>query len=74
MYGSNSNRATNEIIRELSDDRLGFGADYFIASNPDANDNYQTITYKKGGANGEVVRIITLTFDANDNVVTYYKQ
>jgi hypothetical protein len=50
---------------------LPFGADYFIQSNADANGNYQTIVYKSGGASGVTVRTITLTFDANNYIVTY---
>ncbi len=50
---------------------LPYGADYFAQSNADANGNYQTITYKTGGAAGTTIRIITLTFDASGNVLTW---
>jgi hypothetical protein len=50
---------------------LPFGADYLAQSNPDGNGNYQTITYKTGGASGVTVKTITLTFDGSGNVLTY---
>lgn len=52
---------------------LPFNADYLIQSNPDANGNYQTIVYKIGGSSGTTVATINLTFDGNNNVVTYTK-
>jgi len=50
---------------------LPFNADYFQLSNPDINGNYQTITYKKGGALGTTVRTITLTYNTNGDVISY---
>ena len=44
-----------------------------IQSNADGNGNYQTITYKKGGPDGDIVQIIEITFDGNNNIVTYHK-
>lgn len=50
---------------------LPFNADYLAQTNPDANGNFQTITYRRGGAGGTVVKTITLTFNAGGNVLTY---
>ena len=50
---------------------LPFGADYLLQSNPNVNGKYQTITYRSGGAAGTIVRTLTLTYDANDSVISY---
>lgn len=50
---------------------LPFNADYLEQSNPDVNGNFQTITYKRGGASGITVRTISLTYDSSGNVLTY---
>jgi len=47
-----------------------FNSDYFMCSNPDPNGNYQTITYRVGGAGGVIVRIINVTYDAQNNVTS----
>lgn len=39
-------------------------------TNPDANGNYQTITFKYSGS---IVRTLTLTFDASNNVTSIVK-
>jgi hypothetical protein len=49
---------------------LNVGYDYFIASNPDGNGNYQTYTYKSGGSGGTIVRTLTYTYDVNNNVTS----
>jgi hypothetical protein len=33
----------------------------------------ETITYKQGGASGNTVAVVTLTYDANNKVVTLTK-
>ena len=73
MFGVNERRAINEIVKQLSYDKIGFGADFMIQSNADGNGNYQTITYKKGGPDGDIVQIVEITFDGNNNIVTYHK-
>lgn len=42
--------------------------DHIAFSNPDANGNYQTMTFKTGGSGGTTVRTLTLAYDASDNV------
>lgn len=44
--------------------------DYSSLSNPDANNNYQTITYMAGGSGGTIVRTLALTYDGNSNVTS----
>lgn len=58
-------------LLNISQQSLPYGADYFIQSNADGAGNYQTIVYKTGGAAGTTVKTITLTFDANDYIVTF---
>lgn len=50
---------------------LPFNADYIEETNPDANGNYQTITYKQGGSGGTIVKTITITYDSNGGILTY---
>ena len=57
-------------LLNIGQQSLPYGADYFIQSNADGNGNYQTIVYKTGGAAGTTVKTITLTFDANNYIVT----
>ena len=49
---------------------IPFGADYSIGTNADGNGNYQTVTYKKGGSSGILLKTVTYTFDANSKIVT----
>ena len=44
--------------------------DYVGFSNPDANNNYQTLTFKTGGSGGTTVRTLTLSFDGTNNVTS----
>lgn len=44
--------------------------DYIGFSNPDANDNYQTIIFNVGGSGGTTQRTLNLTYDANSNVTS----
>jgi uncharacterized RmlC-like cupin family protein len=61
-----------EIVNALTNSgSLPYGADYMIQSNADGLGNYQTITYKKGGATGRTVKVVTLTFDANSKILTH---
>jgi hypothetical protein len=48
----------------------GVQYDYTGFSNPDGNGNYQTISYKEGGAGGTTVRTLSLAYDANSNVTS----
>ena len=50
---------------------LAFGADALQQSDPDVNGNYQTIEYFTGGLAGTLIKTISLTFDANGEVLTY---
>lgn len=49
---------------------LPFGADYAISSNADGAGNYQTVKYYKGGATGDLIKIVTYTFDGSSKIVT----
>lgn len=72
--GQNSTELMNDFLQAIlnaGESSLPFGADYMAQSNADANGNYQTITYKTGGAAGTTVKTITLTFDSSGNVLTY---
>lgn len=72
-----SNTGTFSIIAlikrllNINQQSLPYGADYFIQSNADGNGNYQTIVYKTGGSGGTTVKTITLTFDANNYIVSF---
>ncbi len=44
--------------------------DYVGFSNPDANDNYQTLIFNSGGSGGTLVRTISLTYDGSSNVTS----
>jgi hypothetical protein len=44
--------------------------DYVGLSNPDANNNYQTIVFKQGGSSGSTVRTLAFTFDGSNNVTS----
>lgn len=65
----NSNSANDRVVTAI-EGSLPFGADYFIQSNADANGNYQTVTYKRGGAGGAIVRVVTITYDVDGNAVS----
>lgn len=49
-------------------ENLPFGADSFVASDEDANGNFQTYVFSKGGA---VIKTVLMTYNASDNVQTY---
>ncbi len=55
-----------EIVLMVTPGSLPYGADRLTQTNADVNGNYQTVTYYKSGS---VVKIVTLTFDANGNVI-----
>lgn len=44
--------------------------DYVGFSNPDVNDNYQTMQFRQGGAAGTVVRTLSLTYDGSSNLTS----
>lgn len=44
--------------------------DYVGFSNPDANDNYQTIQFYQGGSGGTLVRTLALTYDGSSNITS----
>lgn len=44
--------------------------DYIGFSNPDGNDNYQTIVFNSGGSGGTTQRTLTLTYDGSSNVTS----
>ena len=44
--------------------------DYVAMTNADGNGNYQTFTYRLGGAGGTVQNILTFTYDVNSNVTS----
>lgn len=44
--------------------------DYIGLTNPDVNDNYQTIKFYQGGSGGSVVRTLALTFDSSSNITS----
>lgn len=44
--------------------------DYIGWTNPDTNGNYQTLTFRNGGAAGAVVRTLNLTYDASNNLTS----
>lgn len=48
----------------------GIVYDYVAMTNPDANNNYQTHTYKTGGSGGTTVATLTYTYDASNNVTS----
>lgn len=59
--------------RSAANFHMGASYDYTAFSNPDANGNYQTITYKLGGSGGTTVRVLSLTYDGNNNVTSITK-
>jgi hypothetical protein len=44
--------------------------DYIGFTNPDANGNYQTITYKSGGSGGTTTNTLSLVFDGANNITS----
>lgn len=58
-------------VNVVTANNLPFGANALEQSNPDGNGNYQTVEYFCNGFGGDLVMTLTLTFDANSNVVTY---
>lgn len=63
-YGNGVGNAWGRIPLPLIDQPY----DYVGFSNPDANNNYQTIVFNSGGSGGTTVRTLTLAFDANNKV------
>lgn len=49
---------------------IDFAYDYVSFTNPDANDNYQILTFYTGGSGGTIVRTLTLTYDASSNITS----
>lgn len=68
----NTLKVTNPDGTNIGAENFVQGVDYDFTgfSNPDANGNYQTISYKAGGAGGTTVRTLSLAFDANSNVTS----
>lgn len=54
---------TNTPFIDMSYDYVGF-------SNPDGNDNYQTIVFNTGGSGGITQRTLNLTYDGSSNVTS----
>jgi len=44
--------------------------DYVGFTNPDANSNYQTWSFKSGGSGGTLVNTIAATYDGNSNITS----
>jgi hypothetical protein len=63
----NADGSVNTIVLN----NLPFNANYLEQTNPDVNGNFQTITYKQGGAGGTIVKTITLTFNSTGTILTY---
>lgn len=42
----------------------------YISNTYDGNDNLVTVEYYLGGSGGELVATLTMTYDANGNVLT----
>jgi hypothetical protein len=42
----------------------------YISNTYDGSGNLTTVVYKRGGASGNTVATLTMTYDANDNLLT----
>jgi hypothetical protein len=42
----------------------------YIVNTYDGANNLLTATYKRGGASGKVVAVLTMTYDGNNNLLT----
>jgi hypothetical protein len=66
--------AGNPLFPQLRDGALpvttDVAYDYTGMTNQDANGNYQTIQFKDGGAAGNVVKTLSLTYDSSNNVTS----
>lgn len=45
----------------------------YISNSYDGSGNLTGVVYKRGGASGRTVATLTLTYDANDNLLTVTK-
>ncbi|NCU71564.1 MAG: hypothetical protein EBY66_00885 [Candidatus Fonsibacter lacus] len=49
---------------------LGIPSHDYIVNTYDSANNLLTATYKRGGASGKVVAVLTMTYDGNNNMLT----
>lgn len=56
----------NQLLNKLQKGKLPYNADRVQIGNPDANGNYQTITYSRQGF---IVQVINLVYDENGEVI-----
>ena len=49
---------------------MGIPAHDYILNAYNGNGNLTSVTYKIGGASGEIVAVVEMTYDESDNVLT----